>query len=82
MQGREESQFYNYINDCHRAPYPGIDWTPSPQQMRKVLYREAAGSRIFGDFARALNSITSALDIVPGDVKLEGERQRILQAMG
>jgi hypothetical protein len=45
MFGREEPQFYEHIDFCHDAPYTGTDWTPSPQQMRKVFYgkRKEAG---------------------------------------
>jgi hypothetical protein len=54
---------------------------PSSKQIGKVFYREAAGSRIFGDLERALNAINSAIDNIPNDVELQREKERILQAM-
>jgi len=50
--------------------------------MGKVLYREAAGSRIFEDFERALNAINSATDNIPNNAELQREKERILEAMG
>jgi hypothetical protein len=77
-----EGLFYNLIDGCHNARFPGSTWMPSSQQMGKVFYRESAGSRIFGDLERALNASHSAIDNIPNNVELQREKERILQAMG
>jgi hypothetical protein len=73
--------FYNTIEGCHIARYPGSTWMPSPQQMGKVFYRESAASRIFGNLERARDAINSAMDHIPDDVELQREKERILRAM-
>jgi hypothetical protein len=76
-----EGRFYSLISGCHTARCPGSTWMPSSQQIGKVFYREAAGSRIFGDLERALDAINSAIDNIPNDVELQREKERIVQAM-
>jgi hypothetical protein len=69
-QGYMEYRFYPLIDACHIARFLGSTWMPLPRCIRKVFYREAAGSRIVGDLERASNAINSAIDNIPNDVEL------------
>jgi len=57
----------------------GATWTPSDQQLTKLLYRMAVGYRVLGQLAQAEISIEKALAIVPDDGELEKEKKRIFQ---
>jgi hypothetical protein len=79
--------FFNSIDgtrdsEIHSILFPGTTWTPSQQQMAKVLYREAVGCRLIGDaqfVGQAESAIERAVTLVPGDAELEREKDRISQ---
>jgi len=70
--------FFHAIGEA-RSDLLGSTWKPSPQQMRKLFYREAVGCRLLGDFSRARNAISIAISQMPDDAELQREKERIFQ---
>lgn len=81
LQQQAEKDFYYALAACVNTPLPGSSWTPSRQQMAKMVYREAAGCRIIGDLERAMNAINEGVALIPYDLALQSEKERILRAM-